>query len=137
MQAMTTEVIEMEETEIRVTVERRMGLRFPLQFPLSCRSLGKARKLVEGTTLNFSRRGLLFASDDPPGQGETVEVAVDWPTKIDGVCPLKLVLQGRVVWSWGRYAAVRFRRYEFRTRGRQTAALALEGQDHRTATPAC
>ncbi|MCC6393932.1 MAG: PilZ domain-containing protein [Bryobacterales bacterium] len=127
----------MDQTGIRVTVERRAGIRFPLQFPLSCRSLGRARKLVEGTTLNFSRRGLLFAADDPPGPGEKVEVSVDWPTKIDGVCPLKLVLQGRVVRSWGRYAAVRFMRYEFRTRGRQAMTLALEGRECQTATPAC
>jgi hypothetical protein len=58
-----------------------------------------------------------------------VEVSVDWPAQLNGVCPLKFVAMGRVVRSDPHQAAVRIERYQFKTRGRlaavpMTAAMA-------------
>jgi len=45
-----------------------------------------------------------------------VEIAVNWPARLDGTCPLKFVATGRVIRSEPDRAAVRIERYEFRTR---------------------
>jgi hypothetical protein len=45
-----------------------------------------------------------------------VELSVTWPARLDGTCPLQFVATGRVVRSENDTAAVRFERYEFRTR---------------------
>jgi hypothetical protein len=55
--------------------------------------------------------------------GRTVEVAVNWPAKLGGTCPLKFVAIGRVVRSTDTNAAVRIQRYEFRTRSVKTEGL--------------
>jgi hypothetical protein len=51
-----------------------------------------------------------------------VEIAVNWPARLDGRCLLQLVATGRVVRSNGEAAAVRIERYEFKTRSNQNLA---------------
>jgi len=60
--------------------------------------------------------GILFTTREKLPVGRTVEVAVNWPAKLGGTCPLKFVAVGRVVRSEDTCAAVRIQRYEFRTR---------------------
>ena len=59
--------------------------------------------------------------------GRLVEVAVDWPVRLDGDCPLRFVAVGRVVRSEATKAAVQIDRYEFRTRGSGGVAAAAAG----------
>jgi hypothetical protein len=61
--------------------------------------------------------GILFTTEERLPVGRTVELSVNWPARLDGVCPLKFVAVGRVVRSEENRAAVRIERYEFRTRG--------------------
>lgn len=72
-----------------------------------------------GITVDMSRNGLLFTTDDPLPPGRTLEVSVNWPVALDGVCPLKLVATGRVVRTSGALTAMRIERYQFKTRGRR------------------
>jgi hypothetical protein len=60
--------------------------------------------------------GLLFTTEEQLPVGRTVEVAVNWPARLDGTCPLKFVATGRVTRSETNRAAIRIERYEFRTR---------------------
>jgi hypothetical protein len=69
-----------------------------------------------GTTLNMGSGGLLFTTQDKLPVGRMVEVSVNWPARLDGVCPLQFVATGRVIRSENQRAAVRIERYEFRTR---------------------
>ena len=59
--------------------------------------------------------------------GQTVEISVNWPARLDGTCPLKFVAMGKIVRVDAGRAAVRIEKYEFETRGgadrRQAAAL--------------
>jgi hypothetical protein len=48
--------------------------------------------------------------------GRMVEIAVNWPARLGGTCPLQFVATGRVVRSEPDKAAVRIERYEFKTR---------------------
>jgi hypothetical protein len=80
-----------------------------------------------GSTLNIGSGGILFTTEERLPVGRMVELSVNWPAKLDGVCPLQFVATGRVVRSEPQRAAVRIERYEFRTRssiGLATAVVA-------------
>ena len=69
-----------------------------------------------GRTLNIGSGGILFTTEERLPTGRLVELSVNWPARLDGTCPLKMVARGRVVRSEDTKAAVRIERYEFRTR---------------------
>jgi hypothetical protein len=75
-----------------------------------------------GKTLNFGSGGLLFTTEERIPLGRLVELSVTWPALLGGKCPLQFVATGRVVRSENHRAAVKFQRYEFRTRGGPAAA---------------
>lgn len=77
-----------------------------------------------GTTIDMSSGGVLFTTECELPHGKLVELAVNWPARLDGVCPLQLVAVGRVVRSNRGSAVVRIRKYEFRTRKAAQAATA-------------
>jgi hypothetical protein len=77
-----------------------------------------------GTTLNIGSGGILFTTEEKLALGRMVEVSVNWPARLDGVCPLQFVATGRVVRSESGRAAVRIERYEFKTRSTQAFAVA-------------
>jgi hypothetical protein len=58
----------------------------------------------------------LFTTGEKLPLGRSVELSVNWPARLDGICPLKFVAVGRVVRAEAAIAAVRIERYEFRTR---------------------
>lgn len=105
--------------------ERRSHRRYPVQFNLQyklSRNQTETRQGV-GRTRDFSRGGLYFDADQYLPKGHNVELFVDWPVLLDGVCPLKLVVVGRIVRSSGLGHAVRIARCEFRTRGARAVPL--------------
>jgi len=59
--------------------------------------------------------------------GRLVEVAVDWPVRLDGACPLRFVAVGKVVRSEATKAAVQITRYAFKTRGSAGLTAAAAG----------
>jgi hypothetical protein len=69
--------------------------------------------------------GILFTTEEKLPLGRMVEVSVNWPARLDGICALQFVATGRVVRTDGHRAAVRIERYEFRTRS--SARLAATG----------
>jgi len=70
-----------------------------------------------GKTLNIGSGGILFTTEEKLPMGRLVEVAVNWPVRLDGACPLQFVAVGKVVRSEAAKAAVQIDRYEFKTRG--------------------
>jgi hypothetical protein len=99
--------------------ERRGTSRYPVHEEVKYRIIqAKAPKTVgTGTTLNIGSGGILFTTEEKLPMGRLVELAVSWPARLGGTCPLKFVATGRVVRSEEKQAAVRIERYEFRTRG--------------------
>ena len=106
--------------------DRRESTRFPIQRAISFTALTNRPRFVSGsgTTLNMSSSGILFTTENDLPAGLLVQVAVSWPVHLGDGCPLKLVAEGVVVRSEGGKAAVRLRRYEFRTQKRASAASA-------------
>ena len=45
-----------------------------------------------------------------------MQLSLDWPLRLDGICPLQLMIFGRVVRSAKEGCTLRIVRYEFRTR---------------------
>jgi hypothetical protein len=70
-----------------------------------------------GKMLDMSSGGVQFTTESPLPQGERVELAVNWPARLNDVTPLKLVIFGRVVRAEGTQVAVSIEQYEFKTLG--------------------
>ncbi|HEV2448431.1 MAG TPA: hypothetical protein VGS58_21005 [Candidatus Sulfopaludibacter sp.] len=100
-------------------VDRRGTIRFPVREELKYKVLLPKAPALSGSghTLNIGSGGILFTTQDKLPLGRQVELAVNWPARLDGTCPLKFVAVGRVVRADATQAAVRIERYEFRTRG--------------------
>ena len=108
----------------RSVPERRTNGRYPLREEASYREILSKSPAANGAgeTLNMGSGGILFTTREKLLVGRTVEVAVNWPAKLGGTCPLKFVAVGRVVRSEDTQAAVRIQRYEFRTRSMRADA---------------
>ena len=113
-------------------MERRGTNRFPVQQDVRYRVIQSRTDKISGsgTTLNMGSSGILFTTDERLALGRMVEVSVNWPARLDGVCPLQFVATGRVVRSETNKAAVRIERYEFRTRSMQTFVAGNGGFDY-------
>lgn len=102
-------------------LERRSRQRFPLALPVEYRLLGQGAHAGWGWTSNISSKGVLFEIAEQASLSGLIEVVVNWPYVLDGVCALKLVMKGRVVRIGGRTVAVASSQHEFRTAGPATA----------------
>jgi hypothetical protein len=106
-------------------VERRKTNRFPIHQDLQFRVLNREGKPTgAGRTIDFSSRGIRFICNDAPGPGSVLEVSINWPARLDGTCPMKIVAVGPVLRVNGNEVALRITRYEFRTRSSRTAQAA-------------
>ena len=71
--------------------------------------------------------GVFFKAQSPLPVGEQVELLLDWPVMLDGRCPLRLVINGRILRSSARGSAVSVLRYEYRLRPKVARPLAMVG----------
>ena len=105
--------------------DRRGTSRFPVREEVRYKVLqpSKAPAIIgSGQTLNIGSGGILFTTEEKLTVGRTVEIAVNWPARLDGVCPLKFVATGKIIRAEIGRAAVRIEKYEFRTRAVNAAA---------------
>jgi len=106
--------------------DRRLTSRFPLQQEVRYR-LVQAKAISAkgvGQTVDISSGGIQFTTNERLPVGRMVEVAMSWPARLNGTCPLQFVARGRVLRSDGGTAVVRIQRYEFRTRAASSALQA-------------
>jgi hypothetical protein len=96
----------------------RSNRSYPVQLDL-CYKVVRDGQPVEhgnGRTRQFSSSEVVvFAADHPLPIG-AVELALDWPFLLDGVCPLQVVVFGQVLPSSDQAVTVKIERHEFRTR---------------------
>lgn len=100
-------------------MERRKSRRYPIECPVRFRLLGggKPSETGQGTTLNMASRGLLVATDQLLPEGASVELAVEWPARLNARTGLRLIIQGSVLRSGEGKLAVLIRKHEFRLAG--------------------
>ncbi len=105
-------------SDIAMKMDRRTADRFPINEEIRYRVLDLVGEKKEGAgmTLDMSRGGVLFTTDEHLDKGRLVELSVNWPAQLNGTCPLQLVAAGHVIRSTAESAVVRIERYEFRTR---------------------
>lgn len=99
-------------------VDRRKGARYPIRNGVQYRLVSTRAAAVAGVgqTIDISSGGILFTCESALPEGRPIELAVDWPALIDGVCALRLFAVGRVTRSEPLRAAMSIERYQFRTR---------------------
>ena len=99
--------------------ERRSHERYPLNLNVDYRLIQRGRAEGWGTarTINIASGGVLIEPNAALLKGSPIELSINWPMLLEGVCPLKLVMRGRITRSDHMGVAVRARHYEFRTAG--------------------
>ena len=98
--------------------EHRSHQRYPIKLDVEYRILKKGR--VErgfGRTLNISSSGVFFETKSTVPSNGPIEVLLNWPFLLEGTCPLKLVMRGRIVRIDAKGVAIKFKHHEFRTAG--------------------
>jgi len=98
--------------------DRRVDRRY--QYALALRFTYQRRGTAHtgtGQTVDLSRHGIRFRTDEPLPAGVDVELRIAWPFLLQGVCPLELAMWGRVLRNDDRGIVVATRKYEFRTCG--------------------
>lgn len=103
----------------KVSAEQRSHQRYPIELEMEYRLLSKGRADHFGTgkTRNISSGGVLFEALGTPPAGSSIELMLSWPFLLEGVCPLRLVMRGRIVRSDVRGVAIQSSYHEFRTAG--------------------
>jgi hypothetical protein len=114
-----TQVIK-DEVATEISGNRRSKQRFSIDFPLSYKIMKNYLVIGTGTgtTVDMSSSGLSFRANENFKIGAYVELSVSWPVLLNGDCPMKLVVEGRVVRSDGQSTAIQMERHEFRTQRR-------------------
>lgn len=102
--------------------EQRRSLRFPVSLKLSY-TLGSSAS-GEGEVCDMSSGGLFFRGGEILPIGKRISVVVQWPLMLDGNCPLKVWIRGRVLRSDRRGTAIELLGYEFRTARVRAASAA-------------
>ncbi|HLK18728.1 MAG TPA: PilZ domain-containing protein [Bryobacteraceae bacterium] len=99
--------------------DQRLHHRYPIILNVEYKLLvkGKVERLGSGRSRNISSGGIFFeVQENLPAQGR-IELAMDWPFLLEGVCALKLVMRGRIVRTDATGIAVKIAHHEFRTAG--------------------
>jgi hypothetical protein len=103
-----------------LAAERRKKERFPLNRELRYKLL-EGDTIVElgvGTTFDMGSGGVAFLTEHELPVGSFIELSISWPVLLEGSCPMRLIVFGRVVRSAGRLKACTIDKYEFRTQAR-------------------
>ena len=109
--------------------DQRLHQRYPINLEIDYKVLNGRRVEYKGSgrTLNISSGGLLMEAHALfPATTGTIELAIRWPFRLEGICPLKLVMRGRIVRRIGTCIAVESDNYEFHTaRARNVVAVSM------------
>jgi hypothetical protein len=99
--------------------EQRSHQRYPIELEVEYRLVAKGQPelIGSGKTRNISSGGVLFEALGSPPENGSIELMLNWPFLLEGVCPLKLVMKGRIVRSDLNGIAIQSNYHEFRTAG--------------------
>ena len=111
-------------------VERRSKVRFPLQLPVSYRTLERESTCSgEGWVVNMNRGGVLVSSQQEISVGTRMELSIEWPSPLYGRVPLRFVTVGKVVRCDASSFAVKLVRYQFRTAKTKVTSMKVTSMD--------
>jgi hypothetical protein len=113
---------------LRKPTERRTKMRFSMNREVRYKLLEGDRIVASGlgTTENMSSGGVAFQSDGDLPDGSFIELAISWPLMLDDVCPMRLIVFGRVLRGAQTTKVCTVEKWEFRTQSRKlTTAIPL------------
>ena len=90
---------------------KRRQRRFPISIPVKY-IVGKVAG--EGVTCDIGSDDLLIKSKRVLPQGERILVTLDWPAMLDGRLPLRLEIQGKILWISDTGTSVKILRHKYR-----------------------
>ena len=99
---------------------RRVSRPYPLRLAVKCRRIKsqfRREGFIAGESLNISSKDLLITTTETLLPGQAIEAFIDWPILLDNHVRLTLVVEGVVVRTSEKHAAMRIKKYHFRTRG--------------------
>ena len=101
--------------------DRRLHPRYPITLGVHYKlpNQDPAKQTGSGKTRSISSGEIFFETKNRLPEGSEIYLAIDWPCLLDGACRLMLVVHGSVVRGDAKGTAVKFSRYEFRTRKAQ------------------
>jgi hypothetical protein len=107
--------------------DQRSHQRFPITLEADYKLLhrGRVDRQGSGRTINMCSGGVLLDTDHALPEGGSIELVIHWPFLLEGVCPLKLVMHGRIIRSDNRGVAIQVKHHEFRTAGARAAISRL------------
>ena len=111
--------------------ERRKKTRFPIARELRYKLMDE-ETIVEsgmGTTVDMGSGGVAFRTDHRLQPGSFIELSISWPVLLEGSCPMRLIVFGRVLRSSSMYAACTIDKYEFRTQARTPVTVVAQRSD--------
>jgi hypothetical protein len=100
-------------------IERRSHCRYPITLRVEYKvKRNQPEQRGSGRTRNVSSGGVLFDADDFEADqsfpiGSTIELTIRWPFIPDAVCPIKLLVKGRIIRTASKGVAVRTSYHQF------------------------
>ena len=89
--------------------QRRFRIAVPVEYVLrDCRGFAMTR--------DMGSRGICIETDQVLKVGKRVRLLIDWPAKLDGGTPLRLVVTGKILRSGRGGTAVSVLKHEYRLR---------------------
>ena len=108
--------------------DRRGDRRYAYEMELEFRyTRGGIQYFGSGLTVDLSRGAVRFVTADPPPEGTEAELRIAWPYLLQNVCPLELIVRGRITAHSERGTILAIDRYEFRTCGQRSFVSAATG----------
>jgi hypothetical protein len=104
-----------ELTSPKIQWRRRYTLELELRYKLWLNE--RVTELGFGKTRAFGDGLVLVSADHKLPKGFGVELAIEWPAQIAGVCPLDLKIYGQTVGDCEEGSVVKITDYEFFARG--------------------
>src|SRR5260370_4105120 len=97
--------------------DRRSHQRYPIELDLRYKLIHRRQVLNGGVgkTRDISTKGVFFSADQALAKGLDVELLMDWPLRLGGLCPLQVKIAGKVLRSGESRTPGQIRNYEFRT----------------------
>jgi len=113
-------------------------MRFPMNREMRYKLLENDRIVAAGlgTTANMGSGGIAFQSDAELPDGYFIELSISWPALLDDVCPMRLIVFGRVLRGSEETKVCSVEKWEFRTQSRQATTnmpLRIDGKLQRWA----
>jgi hypothetical protein len=103
---------------VTLSSERRLDTRYPLALEMYY-TVNEGSRLAERgvtRTIDLSSSEVRFIAANLLATGMLVEIAIDWPVRLDGSIALQLIVTGHIIRTCGKETVVALQKHAFKTR---------------------